>query len=239
MDALSLFVDGVYRQVVAFAVAVFALGLLVMAIIQSVKDLLPVRRWFHRSFIRAWLAHKARDHMQNGGAQVSPDAALTDLIALATTGDAHALFDLPAEQLAAQVAAAASESLDFPTRHDALLRCLTASADPHDVDLVMTAETGASHAPTDPAIVDARTRLLHHTQRSVDALQIAAGYRWKWYMQLSSFALASAIAVLAMATDGVDSSRTSAALYALPLGLAGGFVAPVARDFIAAWTRRG
>lgn len=238
MDALSLFVDGVYRQVVAFAVAVFALGLLVMAVIQSVKDLLPVRRWFHQAFIRAWLGHKARDHAAAGGARVDPQAALDDLVALATTGDANALFDLPIEQLSAQVAAAASESLDFPTRHEALLRCLTATADPHDVARVLQADAGEATQPDDPVVIDARTRLLHHTQRSVDALQIAAGYRWKWYMQLSSFALASAIAVLAMATDGVDSSRASAALYALPLGLAGGFVAPVARDFIAAWTRR-
>lgn len=242
MDALSLFADSVYRQIFEFVAAVTAIGIVVMAIIQSVKDMFPVRRWFHRSFVHAWLAHKARESRGDG----SPSAkrAASDLVRLATTGDEQALFDLPIEQLCGQVAAAAAQSLDYPARHKDLLRCLAASADPADVDLVVTSaeqergeiETAAERARM--ALVDARTRVMHQVQRSVDALQISAGYRWKWYMQLAAFILSYALTVVAVLFSNSPDSFGQRLLLAIPLGIVGGFVAPVARDLIATWTKR-
>ena len=225
------------------AISIAAVGLLAMALLQGVKDMLPVRRWFHHAFVRAWLEHKARAHAATAGVTPRADVALDDLIELATTGDAHALFDLPIEQLCGQASAAAAQGLDYPARHEDLLRCLAASADPRDVDLVLHAPeqepadvdaAGAARA----ALVDARTRVMHQVQRSLDALQIAAGFRWKWYMQLAAFGLSytvTAIAVFAAEEAGTIGDRL---MLAVPLGLVGGFVAPVARDFIATWSRR-
>ncbi|MDQ3169780.1 MAG: hypothetical protein M3Q55_06555, partial [Acidobacteriota bacterium] len=181
------------------AISIAAIGLLAMALLQGVKDMLPVRRWFHRAFVRAWLEHKARAHAATASVTPRADVALADLIELATTGDAHALFDLPIEQLCAQASAAAAQSLDYPARHEDLLRCLAASADPRDVEMVLHApeqepsEVDAAHARA--ALVDARTRVMHQVQRSLDALQIAAGYRWKWYMQLAAFGFSYALTV--------------------------------------------
>src|SRR5688500_9754243 len=179
-----------------------------MALLQGVKDMLPVRRWFHRAFVRAWLAHKARDHAAHAKREPCVDAALHDLIELATTGDAHALFDLPIEQLCAQASAAAAQSLDYPARHEDLLRCLAASADPRDVEMVLRApeqEPSEVEAPdARAALLDARTRVMHQVQRSIDALQIAAGYRWKWYMQLAAFGFSYVLTAAAVfaADDG-------------------------------------
>ena len=238
MDALSLFADGVYRQVVEFAAAVTALGLVVMAIIQSAKDLLPVRRWFHDAFVRAWLAHKARGHAARGGIRPDAGVAFDDLVELATTGDAHALFDLPIEQLAAQVAAAASQSLDYPARHEDLVRCLAASADPRDLAAILGAAPEAlSRDDAANAEIDARTRVMHQVQRSVDALQISAGYRWRWYLQLTAFALSAALTLTAVVAAGGDAPLTRRLVDALPLAFVGGFIAPVARDAIARLTK--
>lgn len=236
MDALSLFADGVYRQVVEFAAAVTALGLVVMAIIQSAKDLLPVRRWFHDAFVRAWLADKARAHAARGGIRPDAGAAFHDLVELATTGDAHALFDLPIEQLSAQVAAAASQSLDYPARHEDLVRCLAASADPLDVAAILRA-TGETMARDEAGEIDARMRVMHQVQRSVDALQISAGYRWRWYLQLTAFALAAALTFAAVVAAGGDAPLSRRLVDALPLAFVGGFIAPVARDALARLTK--
>lgn len=236
MDALPLFADGVYRQVVEFAAAVTALGLVVMAIIQSAKDLLPVRRWFHDAFVRAWLAHKARGHAARGGIRPDAGIAFDDLVELATTGDAHALFDLPIEQLSAQVGAAASQSLDYPARHEDLVRCLAASADPRDVAAILGAAPEAL-SRDDAAEIDARTRVMHQAQRSVDALQISAGYRWRWYLQLTAFALSAALTFTAVAAAGGEAPLTRRLIDALPLAFVGGFIAPVARDAIARLTK--
>ncbi len=224
------------------AISIAAIGLLAMALLQGVKDMLPVRRWFHRAFVRAWLDHKARDHAAHAAHEPCVDAALADLIELATTGDAHALFDLPIEQLCAQASAAAAQSLDYPARHEDLLRCLAASADARDLEIVLHApeqepsEVDAAH--TRAALVDARTRVMHQVQRSLDALQIAAGYRWKWYMQLAAFGFSYALTVAAVFAADDAGTVGERLMTAVPLGLVGGFVAPVARDFIATWTRR-
>lgn len=244
MDALTLFADSVYQQIFEFVAAITAIGLIVMALIQSFKDMFPLRRLFHRRFVHAWLHHKARDHAARAGHAPEAGAALKDLIELATTGDEHALFDLPIEQLCGQAAAAASQSLDYPNRHEPLLRCLAASADPADLDLVMHApqqERSEVEAAADSArmlLVDARTRVMHQVQRSIDALQIAAGYRWKWYMQLLAFSLSYVLTVTAVLFAGSDDPIGKRLLMAIPLGLIGGFVAPVARDLVATWTKR-
>lgn len=222
--------------IVQFATAAAAIGLLAMAIIQSVKDMVPVRRWYQRAFVRAWLRHKARDHARHGGQ--TPDAAKAcgDLVELATTGDAHALFDLPIEQLGGQVSSAAAQALDYPARHDHLLRCLAASASPLDLDDVV--HHGASDDDATPAMIDARTRVMHQVQRSIDALQISLGFRWKWILQLAAFGVSFAIAIAGVTATHAAASVADALLSALPLALVGGFIAPVARDLVVALTQR-
>jgi hypothetical protein len=70
-----------------------------MAILQTAKDLLPIRRMFHRSHLRHWFAFRCTNPELRRNAEA-------DLIALATDGDADALFDLATEQLCGQLSAA-------------------------------------------------------------------------------------------------------------------------------------
>src|SRR5690606_11808044 len=77
MGALPLVGGDVSGYVVGFAWAVLALGLIVMAVIQSVKDLFPIRRWFNASFTQAWLRRKSA--MPGAGIVPDPDTAFDDL----------------------------------------------------------------------------------------------------------------------------------------------------------------
>jgi len=117
--------------------------------------------------------------------------------------------------------------------------CLASVADPVDVARVMFPPTEAKAArPLDDddarrrhdSFVDARTRVTHQVQRAIDALQITAAFRWKFILQLSSILLSGAIAGI-----GVWKFAPQAGFLAVVgIGIMGGFLAPVARDLVAA-----
>ena len=66
-----------------------------MAILQTSKDLLPIRRIFHQWFLKKWFKAKC-------GSTGNPEAAEKELVALATDGDKNAFYDLAMEQLCGQ-----------------------------------------------------------------------------------------------------------------------------------------
>lgn len=266
--AIQKFIDVIYQHTFAFLTAMAAIGVLSMAIIQTVKDMLPIRNWFQQSFVLEWLKKKAKQAhdkttrwMTQGGLawfdsernRTSPPAdnkyfvqspragdAQTDMFKLATDGDAKALYDLPIEQLCGQLNSAAQMVLDRPVDHPDLLRCLASAADAVDVARVMFPPVEAKAArPADAgdaqqrhdAYVDARTRVTHQIQRAIDALQIRAGFRWKFYLQLASIVISGILAGAGVAIFGSGSYRVP---IAIGVGILGGFLAPVARDLVAA-----
>jgi hypothetical protein len=226
-------------RAVQFLGAAAALGLLTMAVIQTARDLLPLRRRFQRRYVNEWLRGRAR---QAGGAA---DAARAeeDLVRLAAAGDGDALYQLPIEQLSGQLATAATLVLEFPGGHPDLLACLAAEAGTGDADAVLLADrlgrTGleslrGSSPDEFQRLVDARTRMTHQVQRALDALQISAGARWKLMLQIAAFPLGCALAVGGAALVRLPQSGIATPLAAaLPLGLAAGFLAPIARDLVA------
>jgi|SRR5579859_3565117 len=250
-----------------FLTAISAVGVLSMAIIQTIKDMLPVRNWFQQYFLQRWMQKKCRDAgnraadwMRAAGSrwfaeetnrtdpvansatfETGPDRTVAerDLFKLATDGDSDALYDLAIEQLCGQINAAAQVVLDRPSDHPDLMLCLASVADPVDIARVMfpPAEAKAARPVDDDearrrhdSFVDARTRVTHQVQRAIDALQITAAYRWKFLLQLCSILLSGAIAAL-----GVwKFAPQTGALGVLTVGVLGGFLAPVARDLVAA-----
>jgi hypothetical protein len=240
---LADFADLVAGRVVPFLTAMAAIGVLSMALIQTAKDLLPIRRWFQRRYLRQWLHTKTRDVQE----AIDPARAERDLIRLATAGDESAFYDLAIEQLCGQMSAATTVVLDFPARHRDLLTCLAAEADPDDrAALLRAAELGRaalermrSDAPGDYQIlVDARSRVTHQVQRSVDALQIAAGFRWKLTLQIAAFATSYVLTVVGLSLyRPPGTSVLTSAIVSVPLGLIAGFLAPIARDIVAIVSR--
>ncbi len=227
---MSAFLQNVAASWSAYLSGIVALGVLSMAVLQTVKDLLPIRRLYQQRFLRRWLAAK-------GGAGVDVPAVERDLIALATDGDRDAFYDLPIEQLCGQMSAAAQVVLDYPASHPALLRCLSSQAPGPAVDRLVNMKTSLRQAfetlkssPSPQAraeldeLGDAKARVMHQIQRSIDALQITAAYRWKLGFQLAAFVLSCGIAFLA---TGAQEWPIASRLF---VALAGGFLAPVARD---------
>lgn len=235
-------VDAVYDKAFAFTTALAAVGVLTMAALQTIKDMLPARRWFQATWVRAWLDRQARATPAIHGSAVNAERAEEDLIRLATSDDRAALYDLPIEQVAGQMNAAAQVVLDYPWDHEHLLRCLGAQANVDDLRKLLDTRPPATGPRPQPspeersALIDARNRVTHQIQRALDGLQISAGFRWKLYLQIASIALSALfvwIGLMLFVKEPIDVFVRHLPLYVLT-AIFGGFLAPVARDLLAA-----
>lgn len=268
--AIQQFVAYLSTHTYEFLTAIAAVGVLAMAIIQTIKDMLPVRNWFQQFFLERWLqqkakvAHKASTEWMTASKEglawfnaererTDPPAdnkyfvesprvkrAEKDLFKLATDGDDKALYDLPIEQLCGQINSAAQMVLDSPIDHPDLFRILASMADPVDVARVMFPPREAKGArplnDEEPQkrhdnYVDARTRVTHQIQRAIDALQIRVAFRWKFSLQMASILLSGVIAGVGVWIFG---NGPHPVLSSLGIAILGGFLAPVARDLVAA-----
>lgn len=223
-----------------------------MAILQTAKNILPLRRWFQSNRVDRWLAARSR----TGSAASAPAAidaaqAKADLVRLTTAGEASTLFALPIEQLCGQINAASQIILDYPDRHWDLLCCLANQSHPKDLATIHPPDpatqlsrrallrkpavtlTEDEHNQVDE-LVAARNRVSHHVQRSVDALQISLGFRWKFWMQLVAILLSAGLAVLALVVAGYPLSSARAVGFVILAAAFSGVFAAVARDLIAA-----
>jgi len=267
--AIEKFVEAVSNYAYPFVKAIAAVGVLSMAVLQTLKDMFPLRNWFQQYYVHRWMKQKSWDArlastewmtMSEAGLAwfkverertdpaaeskyflVSPSVAKAekDVFKLATDGDDKALYDLPIEQLCGQLNSAAQMVLDRPIDHPDLYLCLAAMADPVDVARVMFPPKEAKAArplnegdaqTRHDSYVDSRTRVTHQIQRAIDALQIAAGFRWKFWMQLASIVLSGLFSGLGMWMFWKGSQLF---LSSLVVAVLGGFLAPVARDLVA------
>lgn len=229
-----------------YLVGMAAIGAFSMALIQTTKNMFPILRAFQRWYVKKWLKEKANEATKRMGIEVSAEKAEHDMINLATDGNANALFDLPIDQLCGQLNAATALMLDFPADHPDLLRCLASLDDKGDVERLMGGDRGKSiedlrkNNPAEAqALIDARTRVTHLVQRSVDGLQIAAGGNWKFRLQRASFILSAVLTLVALGlqqwydpTKRSWPSLESMVLFVVT-AIAAGFIAPVARDLLA------
>lgn len=234
-EAIAQFVHGLAGMLIPFVSAAMAVGALAMAVIQTGKDLLPVRQAFQRRFLRRWLALRAEAAGRRQGQEVSAERAWSELVRLATGGDERALLELSVEQLCGQLNAAVTVVLDYPEDHPDVLGCLAASARPEDLARLL--ERSGDRDPTShrQAQVDARARVAHAVQRGLDGLQIALGFRWKLALQVAAFVLSYLIVLLALALVQGGASPFSGRI--VLVALLAGFLAPVSRDLLAALQR--
>ena len=216
---------------VALAIATIA-----TALIQLLKDLLPIRRHFQRRFLATWFSERL-----SAGSKKIEDKQLneaeSDLIHLATGGDRSAFYDLEPPQLCGQINSAAQMALAYPDRHPALLRFLAPEADETDIQTIvqhaqLTPEQKQSTS-VDP-VLDARNRVTYHLQRSIDALQIALSFRWKFYLQIVIYAICFFLAFVCL--FAVKRGQYTVA-EAIAVAIVAGFLSPVISDFAATVNR--
>ncbi len=215
-------------QVVGVLVAAGALS---MAILDAIKNFSPIRRWFHSRWIRRWIEVRTATFNTSGLLpQIDPGKTIIQLIDLSTGGEEHALFNLPSEQLIAQINAAAQAALDYPQRYAEVLASLSQGADREDVQQLL--DVGSGTGDVDQRVLDARNRVGNRIQRNLDGAQIALKDRWQLIMQL--VAMFIAILLLELAVLFSSSGDIAAAVLAIPIGIAGGYLAPVLRDLVVA-----
>jgi hypothetical protein len=232
--------------VVSYLTTISAIGVVTMALIQTAKDMLPIRRWFQANRFRVWLRQGAAEAEApdrasvlagEGGAgmRLDPVAAEHRVIALATDGDGDALYDLPIEQMCGQINAALQLVLEFPARDRNLVAMVASQSSPADLTALFNAASGAAAAVDAPGVAEARTRVMHQFQRAIDAFQIAASYRWKLWMQIASLVLCGGLTYIAMLANFHVGTSYVGGVGAVLLGaVLAGFLAPVARDITAA-----
>jgi hypothetical protein len=229
---ISKFLADAASHLSAYVIALSIIGGVSMALLQTLKDLLPTRQWFQSYYLKKWMeegAAEARKNLDNPS--VSASKAEQDLLTMAVDGDAAALYDLQIEQLCGQYTAAIQMVLEFPSAHVDLLAVTASQANSADINLVLAGPT----VPPTQAFLDARNRVTHQCQRAIDALQITAGFRWKWMLQIASIVLSGVLAWVAMAYGpGTIAANPFSIVVSAILA---GFLAPVGKDLLAVLQR--
>jgi hypothetical protein len=215
--------------------ALAGIGVVTMALIQAAKDLIPLRRGFHRTAVTAWLTDRgAVDQLPN-------------IVALATGGDEKALFELPATGLMGQLTTVSRIVLLFPSAYEPLLRTFAGSRPEVKADISLLIDTDlAPHEPADPGVSPAdleraRVRVGNMIERNIDALQISLSSRWEWLNKSASFVVSGLVTFATFVvfyytkdfTTGWE-GKGQLAVAMIPVTVLAGFVAPVAKDLVTA-----
>jgi hypothetical protein len=218
-----------------WGVPLAAIGTISMALLQTAKNILPLRRRFQENRIAAWLVGRNKEHACR---------AETDLVALVTSGDRDAFYNSDIDQICTQIKSALTAVLDYPELHKDLVQCLASTAEKDDVcklfhlphaDIFLKAATQSTpqerQAIREYAI--AKTRVGAEMRSTVDAIQNSISFRWKRRLQIISVFLSAAIGVIALHV-GASPGLVPTLGATLVIGLLSGFLAPVARDLLAA-----
>ena len=176
--ALRIF-SGVFQQardgaVEALLIQSAAIGVIVMASIQTVRSIVPVRSWFHRTRVSVWLGRapdelkvpkefeaRMRQRIETDGLwldkYIGPDTTekqILDRLLQLTTAEgsarpavSRAFFDLPLEQLCGQISAGAERAIVDPRTNGAILLRLANAAGEEDVLSFFTAHRNLEPTP--------------------------------------------------------------------------------------------
>lgn len=157
-------VSGQVRDLLWFALIC---GFAAYATIEVLKRVLRVRGWYQRWQTTRWLDEDAYRQLRD---------------ALGLKGDeALRFFNLPTEQLAAQIGAAADIALAHPAQYEPLVRALAA---PVPEELVKRSAAEAARKPGESKVDrDAQLELAQRMRLGIDRLQISLSEQWRRTVQ--------------------------------------------------------
>jgi hypothetical protein len=116
----------------SYLVITSAIGVTSMAFVQTLKDQLPIRRWYQRWRICQWIGEGLKSGVKKTGEipGASEKVVEQDLLRLAVDGDGKAFYALEIEKLCGQLNAAAQSALQAAPAHAGLLTVLAAKPTP-------------------------------------------------------------------------------------------------------------
>ena len=221
--------------------ALASIGGLAMALVQTLKELTPLRRAYQFRHVYAWLETRwpfvtlsdANARSSNADSPPppvnrTPHGVLGDWVDLAVGGNAFALFSPPSEQMSAYMKQAIPVMLDEAVRYHDLIAVLAWGVSTEDFKMVLDGPT----AETRSEYFDARARVTRRIERSIEGLEVDISTRWKFWMQVSSLLVTAAVVEASVIASSAPSPLTY--IIAIPMGLLGGYFAPVLRDLVAA-----
>lgn len=216
-----------------WGVPLAAIGSVSMALIQVAKNTLPWRSNFQRKALGEWLSSRNEELSA---------AAKADLIRLTTAGDDDAFYDSDIEDICTRIKSAVAVMLDYPALHEPLLRCLASPASQQDVECILhppppdvfqvqVKDADENQKQIIRKYAAAKTRIGLEVRSGVDAIQVHISFRWKQRLQRLSVILSSILGVVSLLV--AKPTRYSIGAMFI-VGLLAGFLAPVARDLVAA-----
>jgi len=213
-------------SILSYAVALAGVGTILMAVLEGLKAIVPVRYYFHLRQAKGWIGGNAD--------------CWREFIALTTGGyqSERALFDQPVEKLMAEIQAAANMAMDFPDRYPHLYDFLTRQPEPAHredanrwlahVDKAKSLQADAAPTQDDREAAKARARLQNLMLRQLDAFQNETGYRWARSNQAVATVLGAAVIVYLLLPAAAKLSLPLAGVFVI--ALVGGMTAPIAKD---------
>ena len=203
-DILQFAVDRFTELLWPAVTALAAVGILSMALLEIWKTLWHARRKFQQKNFETWIRDVARRTGRDG------ERALTNLIDLATAGNADALYDLPVERFSGQINAAVQIALAYPDKYSDVVGILAHKAEQSDIDIIVGPRPEANDKEGKQTYADARNRVGNLTQRSLDAIQIDIGERWARGLHIRSVIVSSVLILIAAILSYQDASPVSA-----------------------------
>ena len=166
--------------------------------------------------------------------------AQNDLVLLTAPGNERALYDLETEQLCGQMNSASQVVMENPATYPNLFKILAYKSAKADMDLILNTASFANNKVGDSVpqsskeYLEARNRVYHFVQRNIDAFQVVASNTWKWYMRVTALVLSFILSFAGLILFWKNAASIQGFVLALLLAALSSFLAPVARDLVAA-----
>jgi hypothetical protein len=224
-----------------FALAIVILGVLTMAVIQMVKDLSFLRRKLQYNWIKGWIESRSPAPTGRYRDKIA-DMSFADLeyyAGLSTDDDRKSFYRLPIDQLCGQLNLALRAAMENASAYPMALITFSDPVGRGDLEKVADSQTLVGQGELKPEsagfhqYAEARNRVAHHVERSIDSLQASIGSRWKFWLQMASLILAIAFAFIMVFWFKSENAFWTNSGDAIGIGFTAGFLAPVFRDIFA------
>lgn len=193
-------------------------GIAASATIEVFKRVFQFRGRFQARETRTWLCE--RSQAEDGYDQLLEAMGLSEG-KRRTSAAVLRVFNLPTEQLTAQISAAADVALSAPDRYSKLIAGLTGDAPGPE----------APEQPEKSGIAEKSGIVAQRVRAGVDQLQISLGERWRRQVQGAALWISAAFGILLI--EGSAGHAGVEARYALAALLVGGLLAWTLRDVAA------
>jgi hypothetical protein len=232
VDAFKALFDKLNSDFLKYFIALASLGAVSMSIVQAIKSLVPVRQFFQKRRTHWWLKSHICEAKSNLKKVVTLDDAEKEVIMIAAAGNPRAFYNSEPDDFFKQLTVVGRLVLNYPTNqgryisYGDLLSVFASNVTKADFSILDGTHTKA----TPQERLDARNRVQQQLIQGINAFEMSSTWWWQNGLHLAAFLCSTGLAYLAFwKTWGIQSN-----IVVLLTALLAAFLAPVARDLVAA-----